>query len=157
MTLADASIFWDYSWKVHDEKCVSDHFPIILENSGPELDDKILWWNLRRAKRDEFKNTCILKLKSDANDTVEDNITYFSNTLIYIAEESIPKTSSNKKHNKSWFNDDCKTAIRSRKAAWKVTVLLLTSSVASGANGVQLIIWAVWKRLFGKHSLRKNI
>ena len=117
LTLADASIFWDYSWKVHDEKCVSDHFPIILENSGPELDDKILWWNLRRAKRDEFKNSCILKLKSDANDTVEDNITYFSNTLISIAEESIPKTSSNKKHNKSWFNDDCKTAIRSRKAA----------------------------------------
>ena len=29
----------------------------------------------------------------------------------------VSKTSSNKKHNKSWFNDDCKTAIRSRKAA----------------------------------------
>ena len=40
----------------------------------------------------------------------------FSKTLISIAEESIPKTSFNKKH-KSWFNDDCKTAIRSRKAA----------------------------------------
>ena len=39
----------------------------------------------------------------------------FSKTLIYIAEESIPRT-SNKKHNKLWFNDDCKTAIRSRKA-----------------------------------------
>ena len=37
--------------------------------------------------------------------------------LISIAEESIPKTSSNKKHNKPWFNGDCKTAIRSRKAA----------------------------------------
>ena len=36
--------------------------------------------------------------------------------MISIAEESIPKA-SNKKHNKSWFNDDCKTAIRSRKAA----------------------------------------
>ena len=58
-----------------------------------------------------------MELKSDANDTVEDNITYFSKTLISIAEESIPRTSSNKKHNKSWFNDDCKTAIRSRKAA----------------------------------------
>ena len=69
------------------------------------------------AKWDEFKNSCILKLKSDANDTVEDNITYFSKTVIYIAEESIPRTSSNKKHNKSWFNDECKTAIRSRKAA----------------------------------------
>ena len=117
LTLADASIFLDYSWKVHDDTCGSDHFPIILENSGPELDDKIPRWNLRRAKWDEFKNSCILKLKSDANDTVEDNINYFSKTLISIAEESIPKTSSNKKHNKSWFNDDCKTAIRSRKAA----------------------------------------
>ena len=117
MTLADASTFLDYSWKVHDDTCGSDHFPIILENSDPELDDKIPRWNLRRAKWDEFKNSCILKLKSDANNTVDDNITYFSKTLISIAEESIPKTSSNKKHNKSWFNDDCKTAIRSRKAA----------------------------------------
>ena len=32
-------------------------------------------------------------------------------------EESIRKTTTYKKHNKSWFNDDCKTAIRSRKAA----------------------------------------
>ena len=67
-------IFLDYSWKVHDDTCGSDHFPIILENSGPELDDKIPRWNLRRAKWDEFKNSCILKLKSDANDTVDDNI-----------------------------------------------------------------------------------
>ena len=117
LTLADASIFLDYSWKVHNDTCGSDHFPIILENSGPELDDKIPRWNLRRAKWDEFKNSCIFKLKSDANDTVDDNITYFSKTLISIAKENIPKTSSNKKHNKSWFNDDCKTAIRSRKAA----------------------------------------
>ena len=40
---------------------------------------------------------------------------------------------------------------------WKVMVLLLTSSVASGANGVQLIIWSVWKRLSVKLSSRKNI
>ena len=29
----------------------------------------------------------------------------------------VPKTSSNKKYNKPWFDDDCKAAIRSRKAA----------------------------------------
>ena len=55
-------------------------------------------------------------MKTDANDTVEDNITYFSKTLISIPEESIPRTSSNKKY-KSWFKDDCKAAIRSCKAA----------------------------------------
>ena len=57
LTLADSLIFLDYSWKVHDDTCGSDHFPIILENSGPELDDKIPRWNLRRAKSDEFKNS----------------------------------------------------------------------------------------------------
>ena len=95
--------------------CGSDHFPIILENSGPKLDDKIPRWNLRRAKWDEFKNSCILKLRSDANNTDDDNITYFSKTLTSIAEESIPKTSSNKKHNKPWFDGDCKAAIRSKR------------------------------------------
>ena len=43
----------------------------------------------------------------------------FQNLIKSIAEESIPRTSSNKKHNKSWFNDDCKTAIKSHKAALK--------------------------------------
>ena len=83
LTLADASIFLDYSWKVHDDTRGSDNFPIILENSGPELDDKIHRWNLtcRRAKWDEFKNSCILKLKSDANDTDDDNVTLFFQKL----------------------------------------------------------------------------
>ena len=44
----------DNSWKVHDDKCGSDHFPIILENFGPEVDDKIPHWNLKRAKWDEL-------------------------------------------------------------------------------------------------------
>ena len=94
LTLADASIFLDYSWKVHDDTCGSDHFQIILENSGPELDDKIPRWNLKRAIWDEFKNSCI---KLDANTTDEENIAYFSKTLTSIAEESITKTSFNKK------------------------------------------------------------
>ena len=71
---------------------------------------------LGEQKWDEFKNSCILKLKSDANNTLDDNITYFSKTLISIAEESIHKT-SNEKYDKPWFDDDCKAAIRSRKAA----------------------------------------
>ena len=63
----------NYIWKVHNDTCGSDHFPIILENSGPELDDRIPRWNLRRAKWDEFKNSCILN--SDTNNTDDDNIT----------------------------------------------------------------------------------
>ena len=36
LTLADASIFLDNSWKVHDDTCGSDHFPIILGILGEQ-------------------------------------------------------------------------------------------------------------------------
>ena len=43
---------------------------------------------------------------------------FLANNFLSVPEESIPKTSSNKKnHNTPWFNGDCKTAIRSRRAA----------------------------------------
>ena len=35
-------------------------------------------------------------------------------------------------------------------------VLLLTFSVASGANGVQLIIWFAWKRFLGEAFIKKE-
>ena len=44
------------------------------------------------------------------------DITYFTNTLTSIVRESIPKT-SNKQHNKPWFDSDCKAPIRSHTAA----------------------------------------
>ena len=89
-----------------------------------------------------FKNSCILKFKSDANDTVDDTFTYFLKTSISIAEESIPKTSSNKKY-KSWCNDDCKTAIRSRRAALRKFNL---QPSAENLNNVK-IHWAKTRRV----------
>ena len=42
----------------------------------------------------------------------------FTSTLISIAEESIPKSStSSKRAKKLWFTDDCKEAIKQRRAA----------------------------------------
>ena len=61
----------------------SDHFPIILENSGPEHDDRIPRWNLRRAKWDEFENSCILKLKPDANTTGERHYIFYKHFNVY--------------------------------------------------------------------------
>ena len=94
LTLADASKLLDYNWRIHDDTYGIDHFQIILENLGSELDDKIPGWNLKRAKWDELKNLCIIKSKLDVNTTDEDNITYFSKTLLSIAEEDIQKTSN---------------------------------------------------------------
>ena len=47
----------------------------------------------------------------------EDSIAHFSSLVLEIAEQCIPKTSTNLKHNRPWYDDDCKKAIRERKAA----------------------------------------
>jgi hypothetical protein len=47
-----------------------------------------------------------------------DPILKFNDTVISIADETIPKTSTNPKHQgKPWFNDDCKDAIKNHKKA----------------------------------------
>ena len=46
-------------------------------------------------------------------------ITYFTNTLYEIAKLCIPKTSCKKKRSKPWFTEDCKKAIRKRRAVLK--------------------------------------
>ena len=117
LTLCDPSIYLDYSWKVHDDTCGSDHFPIILEHSGPNLNDRIPCWNLKKAKWEDFKNLCISQLIPENNINDEDHINYFTKTLFDIATKCIPKTSTSTTNKKPWFNDECKKAIRLRKAA----------------------------------------
>ena len=41
--------FLDYNWKVHKDSSDCDHFPIVLENPGPTLDEKFLSWSLKKA------------------------------------------------------------------------------------------------------------
>ena len=37
LTITDPSLVPDYSWKVHDDLCGSDHFPIILDHLNPGI------------------------------------------------------------------------------------------------------------------------
>ena len=41
LSICDPSLFLDYNWKVFDDTCGSDHFPILLENTTDELSKKL--------------------------------------------------------------------------------------------------------------------
>jgi len=115
LSLCDPSIYLDYSWSVHDDTCGSDHFPVILEHSGPDITSKVPRWNLNKADWGTFRMLCEERLTPDDNNI--DQMTRFTKTLISIAEECIPKKSTSTKYNRPWFNDDCKKSIRQRRAA----------------------------------------
>jgi hypothetical protein len=57
-----------------------------------------------------FDVGCFLQTETIRNAT--DPILKFNKTVISIADETIPKTSTNPKHTgKPWFNDECKDRI----------------------------------------------
>ena len=118
LSTCDPSLFLDYNWKVHDDTCGSDHFPILLEIiTTDELSKRSPSWNLGKANWDGFKTSCLAQLTPEANKNNEENILYFTNTLLNIAEEHIPKSSTSTKYNRPWFNEECKKAVR----LWKAT------------------------------------
>ena len=49
LSICDPSLFLDYNWKVHDNTCVSDYLPILLEDSTDELSERTPSWNLGKA------------------------------------------------------------------------------------------------------------
>ena len=105
----------DYGWKVHDDLCGGNHFPIQLKILQPLHDERLSHWNLNKANWEVFAILGKQKLFQDPNTT--DQTKYFMDTLISIANECITKTSTSNKHKTPWFNNDCRKAIRLCKAA----------------------------------------
>ena len=117
LSICYPTLLLDYEWKVHDDLCGSDHFPIFLNNIAPQLEEPITRWKLTKADWPSFKALC----ETEINDTIlqaDDPIDRFTTTLHQLAIKTIPRTSiKSKKKKKPWFNDDCKTSIQKRKQA----------------------------------------
>ena len=61
----------------------------------------------------------LARLTPEANTNNEKNSLYFRNTLLNIAEDHMPKSSTSTKYNRPWFNEESKKAVRLRKATFK--------------------------------------
>lgn len=116
ITICDPSLLLDYSWRVHDDLCGSDHFPIVLEHLFTSAQQRVPRWKLDKADWSLFENLCQAELQSKMFETVHDPILTFNTVLTSIADRTIPKTSANPKHpSKPWFDDACDQAIGDRK------------------------------------------
>ena len=116
LSFASPSLFDRFSWEVYDDCCGSDHFPIILTATEDDTNVKQQRWKFKQADWNSFKDLCSSRLNKHTF-TSEDPIPDFSNILLHIAENTIPKSSVSSKPKKPWFDDDCKQAIKDRKRA----------------------------------------
>ena len=112
LSFCDPTSLLDFSWEVYKDPCGSDHYPIVLkyENTNYNHPSK---WKLSKADWNKFQTLCSDILTQDKINNAE----AFTETLVLIAKECVPKSATPNKKNKPWYNKDCKEAINKRKSA----------------------------------------
>ena len=103
LTLCDISLFLDFTWRVYENTCGSDYFPIVLESLHPQ-DDDLLRWRLNKANWEEFRSQCQKHLIVNNTETIPE----FSKKLINIAKTCIPHNPTIHKRDRLWFSKECK-------------------------------------------------
>ena len=91
LSLCSPTLYMDFSWKVGDDLCGSDHFPIFLFHNGPSQ-QRVQRWKLHKADWSLFQYLCEERIKPDTFTQCDDPIDSFTAVLHAIASECIPKT-----------------------------------------------------------------
>ena len=117
LSICHRSLLLDFDWTVSEDQHGSDHFPVIIESVNNSTNDHNAKWKLNKANWEVYYSLCEESLKIDQFDNSLDPLDDFTSSLLDIANKSIPKTSTNPKKSKPWYNDECKDAIKQRKQA----------------------------------------
>ena len=118
LSISSPVLFQDFSWRVNDDLCGSDHYPLILENNGPSPVDRPQRWKLGKADWVLFESLCHDSFDLSDLELADEPLALFTSILHDVAEQAIPKTATDpKRFNKPWFNEDCKSAIKNRNNA----------------------------------------
>ena len=118
LSICDASLFLDFAWKVSDDRCGSNHFPILINNLKPQPNEASPRWILQKANWPLFSQLCEENLKEHDFTIDSDPIESFTNIIIQIADRCVPKSSGKrKKKYKPWFNEECRDAVNARRHA----------------------------------------
>jgi hypothetical protein len=120
LALCDPSLCLDYNWSVYKDLCGSDHYPTILSKPVAMAVNHQKRWKLAKADWASYQDLCSSGLNPTALIGSTNKFKSFTDTLIQIADKSIPKTSGKRSaKQRLWFAGDCKSAITKRKQALK--------------------------------------
>ena len=118
LTLCSPVLLPNFIWKVTEDLCGSDHFPITFTFTQPSSSVQPQKWKLSKANWNKFEILCEQTNTHDKFGDCDDPTKLFTSLLIDAAKQSVPQTSTNPKSpDKPWYNDDCKQAVKDRKQA----------------------------------------
>ena len=92
LTVTDSSLILDFSLKVHNDLCGSYHFPIILESLNSTVSERTTLYQFDKADRLLYGKMSREELQTQLMRNITDPILKFIETVISIADKTIPKT-----------------------------------------------------------------
>lgn len=119
LSICHPDLFLDFAWNTGDDLCGSDHYPIFIAHQSDQDRVNSSKWKLDKADWAAFIDQAETLLTSESLLDTEDPISEFSNILISIADECIPKSTNSNKPKKSWFTKECDVAVKTRKTSLK--------------------------------------
>lgn len=118
LTILSPYLSMQFSWKVHDDLCSSDHFPIVINTLQRRLNqERRPRWVVSSGDWDSYR-VSLNKCFRETPETAPDQVKHFTDAVVASASENIPKTSSVlKKFRPPWWNSEIKEAIQARRKA----------------------------------------
>ena len=94
LSLCDPDLYLDYTWRVNEDLCSSDHYPIFIESNNSIVEERVQDWRLHRADWEAFQQSCGESLtisQFENEEGVDDPIALFTAKLHNIADKAYPK------------------------------------------------------------------
>ncbi|KAJ8050288.1 hypothetical protein HOLleu_03430 [Holothuria leucospilota] len=58
LSICSPAILMDLQWRVHDDQCGSDHYPLLIDTVYPMPEERVPRWQLQKADWSEFSDLC---------------------------------------------------------------------------------------------------
>jgi len=91
LSITHPSLYLDFCWQTDSDLHGSDHYPIVITTDTPSPSFANPTWKLHKADWAAFSHQAALELCTDNICSAEDPIQEFTDVLIKIANNSIPK------------------------------------------------------------------
>ena len=75
LSLCDPDLYFDYTWRVNEDRCSSDHYPIIMQSNNSVAEEKVQYWIGRPSNSILNKGRTISELENE--DGIDDPIALF--------------------------------------------------------------------------------
>ena len=91
LAICSPDLFLDFNWKVCDDLHGSDHFPIVISETGPSVQERPRRWKLHKADWNLFQIRCEQSITPDAFSDCDDPTELFTSLVYAAAKEAILK------------------------------------------------------------------